>query len=761
MTPSDPKRLPPPPRQLGSNPDLCLPPSPLMPVGPAIPAIGVPLLQPGGAADTSAEALLQAFRRRWLLALSSAIAAAAVVGLGVFYLWPSKYTATTLVHVSSRPNASFFGGGAWESNEDFTLYVRTQSARLKSKPVLAAALKQPRVADCEEIRSRTDPVGWLEKNLKTDSTVAPEIIRLTLNGDHAEEIALILNAVTQAYLNEVIGQEREKQRLNLDVLQQNYRIQTKTLQEKKKALRELEITLGVDDEETARQKRMAAAAQLNTLEGKRLEAQLALRKAQQELKSLGEREGKAEVHVSGKELQERLQRDSAYQKLQERLSRAEELIVEYQKNLNPAVRSAMLEGPQTEKAAVLKQLKRFEDDARKRLLEELQTQAKDDHVALDAKLRDAIPSLKEQVQAYDDEIRRKREELKQLAGGGQADGKPIAELEALRNDVAQLDSLVKKMGDRVDLLAVEPPQPARVSVMVPAEAPQEKNQDRQLKLAGVGAFGAFALALCGVSYSEVRRRKIHTPRDVVQGLGLSLVGTVPSLPVRVRTGTPANGTPRDLHWQQRLNESVDAIRSQLLRAAQMESLSVVMVTSALGGEGKTSLACHLATSLARAWRKTLLIDCDLRNPGAHRLFDVPQEPGFSEVLRGEVEHDDAVKTTPVNRLWMIPAGNWDSHAVQALAQDGVRGIFDRLREQYDFIVIDSSPVLPVADALSLGQHVDGVLLAVLSDVSRVPTVQAANERLASLGIRVLGSVVLGARDEVAGLGYHYPRPVGG
>src|SRR5262249_22558170 len=164
---------------------------------------------------------------------------------------------------------------------------------------------------------------------------------------------------------------------------------------------------------------------------------------------------------------------------------------------------------------------------------------------------------------------------------------------------------------------------------------------------------------------------------------------------------------------------------------------------------------------ARAWRKTLLIDCDLRNPGAHVQFGVPPEPGFSEVLRGEVEHDDAVKTTPVSRLWMIPAGNWDSHAVQALAQDGVRGIFDRLREQYDFIIIDSSPVLPVADALALGQHVDGVILAVLSDVSRVPTVQAAYQRLASLGIRVLGSVVLGARDEVAGFRYQYPRPAAG
>src|SRR5262249_39640629 len=169
---------------------------------------------PAQASDASAGALLQAFRRRWALALTAAVAAAAAVGAGLFLLWPSKYTATTLVPVSSRAPPSLLSAG-FEMPADFTLYVRTQSARLKSKPVLAAALKQPRIADLDEIREHADPIGWLEKNLKTDTLLAPEIVRLSLNGDHAEDLALILNAITRAYLDEVIGREREKQRVNL------------------------------------------------------------------------------------------------------------------------------------------------------------------------------------------------------------------------------------------------------------------------------------------------------------------------------------------------------------------------------------------------------------------------------------------------------------------------------------------------------------------------------------------------------------------
>src|SRR5207247_1833903 len=140
--------------------------------------------------------------------------------------------------------------------------------------------------------------------------------------------------------------------------------------------------------------------------------------------------------------------------------------------------------------------------------------------------------------------------------------------------------------------------------------------------------------------------------------------------------------------------------------------------------GKTSLASQLAASLARAWRKTLLVDGDLRNPAAHRLFDLPLEPGLSEVLRGEVNVTDAVKPTSLSRLWLMSAGHWDAHAVQALAQDGVGTMFEQLKEQYDFIVVDSCPVLPVADSLLLAQHVDGVIFSILRDVSRMPSVHA-------------------------------------
>src|SRR5262249_7327124 len=220
---------------------------------------------------------------------------------------------------------------------------------------------------------------------------------------------------------------------------------------------------------------------------------------------------------------------------------------------------------------------------------------------------------------------------------------------------------------------------------------------------------------------------------VAVGLGIRVVGAVPQLSRQ----TAAN-------QQEGVVESIDAIRTLLLHDASVEAARVVMVTSAAPGEGKTTLACSLADSLARAGRKTLLIDCDLRAPAAHQMFELPLQPGFSEILLGEIDAADAIQPSPVPGLSVVTAGQWDREVLRALAREGTQEIFEKLREEYEFIVVHSHPVLAATASLLLGQHVDAVLLSILRDVSRSPRVYTASQRLATLGVRVLGAVVNGA-----------------
>src|SRR5208283_1568943 len=200
-------------------------------------------------------------------------------------------------------------------------------------------------------------------------------------------------------------------------------------------------------------------------------------------------------------------------------------------------------------------------------------------------------------------------------------------------------------------------------------------------------------------------------------------------------------------------------RTMLLRASKFESLRVIMVTSALKGEGKTSLSCHLATSLARAGRKTLLIDCDLRSPAIADVFGSPRSPGVCEILRGEASLDEVIWQSPVKSLFLVPAGRCDTTTLELLGQDRFTHTLSILRERFEFIIVDTAPLLLVTDSLILSQYVDSAVFSILREVSQIRPVQEAYKRLSSLGVPILGAVVSGvARSSYTYRSYPCPAP---
>jgi len=240
---------------------------------------------------------------------------------------------------------------------------------------------------------------------------------------------------------------------------------------------------------------------------------------------------------------------------------------------------------------------------------------------------------------------------------------------------------------------------------------------------------------------------------------MRLVGAIPAIPERAQRRALGKDPARRVDWNGILIESVNATRTMLLHATRAESLQVVMVTSATGGEGKTSLAVHLAGSLARAGHKTLLVDGDLRNPCVDRILQVPPQPGFCDLLRGDSSVDEAIHGTSVPGLDVLPAGKCDTQAIQGLARNTAGVLFQALKQPYDFVIVDSSPVLPVADSLLLGQHVDAVVFSILRDVSRLPRVSAAYERLGMLGIRILGGGFAGVQHDFYEPKYQYTMEI--
>jgi capsular exopolysaccharide synthesis family protein len=406
-----------------------------------------------------------------------------------------------------------------------------------------------------------------------------------------------------------------------------------------------------------------------------------------------------------------------------------------------------------ERDEALKRLRTNFDQYSATVEEKLRRRAADDLRDNIAKLEAKLKSYGQQKEILDNEIAARQTELGKLKLAAQANERSTHGVASLLDDVAQTEMVLKRLGEELGSIQIDNSTGARVEVMDKKTVPTGRKADTQMKYAGVVGLVLFGAVFFGVVFWEYGHRRVYSANDVTRGLNLPVLGTLPKLSAAARQGVPAASAAQHTREQNAMIESIDAIRTSLLHAARTDDIRVVMVTSPNFGEGKTTLACHLAASLARGSRNTLLIDCDLRNPAAHRQFDLPNEPGLSEALRAELEFEEAILPTPIARLSLLPAGKADRQAIQCLAQEIVEKTIRLLREQYDFIVIDVSPVLPVADSLLIGQYADAVIFSVLQNVSRLPALHAAQQKLSALGVRLLGAVVIGEKAET----YDYPQ----
>jgi capsular exopolysaccharide synthesis family protein len=568
-----------------------------------------------------------------------------------------------------------------------------------------------------------------------------------MTGDNPQHLVILVDAVVNAFLQEVVNKEHKRRLERLDQLKELYNIYEDTLRRKRQTLRDFAQSAGSADAKTLALKHRFAIEQLAMAEKELMELQSQLRKLQVEATDQqGKEKTVGDLTVPEAIIAEHINADPVIRQHLDQMAGLDLKLDQFKQralepNKEPAYRKTLaeLEATRTALAARRKEI-------RPRIIQELREKIHDDLRTGVVQLRARGGLLKEHEKVLNDLVDRLRKETISINQKGLT-------LDSLQDDIPRGENLVKTVGNELDALNVELQAPPRVTLLEAAGMGQTDTRKRKFMAAGAAGAGTLLVVLLAIAFWEFRWRRVNTVDEVVHGLGVNLIGAVPRLPYRAQRSVAASRGPRQFYWQNLLVESVNTIRTMLLHTATVDPLRMVMVTSALGGEGKTSLSSQLAISLARAGRKTLLVDGDLRRASVHRVFGVPLSPGFSEVLCAEVDLPDAIQAGPVSDLWILAAGRSTNEALEAMAQPVVPALFQRLREQFDFILIDSCPVLPVADSLLLGQHVDGVIFALLREVSRLPQVYAGYQRLASLGIRMLGIVVNGAGGDVYGSTY--------
>jgi len=676
--------------------------------------------------------LIRALRRRWKLAVFGGLICSSLAASTVYYfLQAVTYTTSALVFVSeNRPKEIF---DTRESIVAYATYQETQVTLVKSRKVLEAALKREGVANLASIRKQHDPISWLADRIKVDFPRGSEILRISVSGSQMpEDLEVLANAVTEAYLEQIVGQDNLERVARFERLKKLHESYQKEVRDKRRSYKELAEAMGTANKFSSALKQQLLVEHLGQSRQELQRVRGALREAEARLRISRARqanEGPSVEVAASVDAAQLIEADPDVRQMKGRMSELQSKLESLKKIIrrdnDPSIFRL-----QQEFNLVARDLQLRRRDLRRKLdgAAKGPTQVRQDQRVSEAEQN--LDILKEQERALNEEIAVLDNEMRSL-------NSKSMDFQWLEDDINLTAETSRTVGTEVQSMNVELKAPPRTRLIERAQAPSLSDPLRRYKYTGAAAAGTLFAFLGALSLWEFRARRIDTVDAVVNGLGMRLVGSLPPIPRSTRGGG-------ELVLQRMLIESIDTTRTMLLSACRSESLRLIMVTSALKGEGKTSLSCHLATSLARAGRNTLLIDCDLRSPSVAGVFCAPQEPGVSEFLRGDASLDDVIWQSPVEHLCVIPAGRSDPATIELIARDRLRDLLSAARERFEFVVIDSAPILLVTDSLIISQHVDAVIFSILREVSQLPAVYAAQESLSSLGVRVLGAVVSGA-----------------
>ena len=202
-------------------------------------------------------------------------------------------------------------------------------------------------------------------------------------------------------------------------------------------------------------------------------------------------------------------------------------------------------------------------------------------------------------------------------------------------------------------------------------------------------------------------------------------------------------------------EAYRVIRTSVQFAQAGKELQTIALTSCTPNEGKSTTIANLAVVLTQAGKSVLLIDCDMRNPTVHKNFNLSNKVGLSSCISMGTALSDAVQKTSIEGLYALTGGVIPPNPSELLGSEQMKNLLQRAKEQYDYVLIDTPPVMPVTDALIVSRFVDGMILVIASAEVKVEMARDVKNQLVNAGANILGVVLNKVRSEHHGYGYGY------
>lgn len=275
---------------------------------------------------------------------------------------------------------------------------------------------------------------------------------------------------------------------------------------------------------------------------------------------------------------------------------------------------------------------------------------------------------------------------------------------------------------------------SNILVVDTAEAPGAPSSPNLFKNLLAGLVIGIGLAAVTVFFKDQFDDSIRVPEDVESKLGLPLLGVVP----RSHSGEPDEAL---VDPKSPISEAYNSLRSSLLFSTPEGLPRIMLVTSAQPAEGKTTSSYAIATAFARMGRTVLLIDGDLRRPSLHRRVDYDNARGFSSLLTSSDPIESALLPSPQPNLMLLPSGPVPPSPTELLTSVRIEEILQEAARHFDVVIIDSPPILGLADSPQIAALVDGVVFVVEADRSRRGALKTALRRLRAMRPVLLGVVL--------------------
>ena len=685
----------------------------------------------------------------WQCTFAGSVLAVAACAAIWFFFEPVYVASSWMLIKSQQPHIVYATSG------DSQMFAETQLQTIRSPVVLSRVLaSEPEIAKAQDGERFDSHLAWLQKGLRANYVGRSELCEVSFQSSSPSMAAKVANAIVEAYLTLHRDKTGEQSTRIGELLSEEKRSREQEVEYLRGQVRDLarKITghepafVGGDRDLVLHE------SPLSQFEQQRNQAEVEKAYLEAELTAYREAVEAGDSEVPAADIEKALAAHPGIRQLQTKVAALQSQLAEYKRVAHGKSADRVPQYVERVQEAE-NQLQRHAEELRPEVQKELQKARQEGALRTIAELEIGVRNQQALVDLWQSKVDAHRKEMEKT-------GDETLQLEFARADLLRSEEILDRISDRIMALRTERKAPERAEILQIAAAPPAPVEVLPYKKLAMAALGAFCIPFGLAFLWERWVRRISDAGQISTEANLPVLAEVSALPTRssVAGRLSANRFARE---RATFEESIDALRVNLMLSPDSRDLRTLVVTSAVSREGKTSLAASLAASLSRSLQQpTLLIDADMRAPDLHEMFDAPLEPGLAGVLGGACDLDDALITGASQNVHFLPAGRLTVSPHLLLHSSRWPSLLSQLSSRYRYVIIDAPPVLAASESLILASTAEATLVCAMRDISRGPQLRSACDRLKNAGARILGTIISGVPTQTWAYkygGYGYGR----